>query len=337
MSRFVRLRAALAGCALLLGACGASTDEDAAPTAASSGAFPVTIEHRWGSTELSEVPERVVTVGLTDHDAFLALGVVPVGVTDWYGDQPSATWPWAQDELGESEPEIVGDATELNFEAIAALDPDVIVGLYSALDEQTYDTLSKIAPTVAQPEGHVDYGVPWQELTETAGRIVGQEERAAEIVTEVEDHIAEVKREHPEFVGATTVLAAPFEGVYVYSPNVANSRLVTSLGFEIPQPLIDLVGDADGTNLSIENIELLDVDVMIWIDGVQGKGPLGESVYQRLSVHEEGREILLSSTGELGAASFVSVLSIPFILDELVPSLEAALDGDPATAVPTGE
>ena len=35
-----------------------------------------------------------------------------------------------------------------------------------------------------------------------------------------------------------------------------------------------------------------------------------------------------------GAFSFSSPLSIPFLLDELVPKLAAAVDGDPATAVP---
>jgi len=43
---------------------------------------------------------------------------------------------------------------------------------------------------------------------------------------------------------------------------------------------------------------------------------------------------LLASTGDLGAASFVSVLSIPFLLDDLVPMLANAVDGDPGTVVP---
>ena len=323
---------------LILSACGSSNPDDRGGSAPSGDsrrdAFPITIDHRHGRTEIAAPPERVVTVGLTDHDAFLALGVVPVGVTDWYGDHPSATWPWARDELGGARPQIVGDATQLNFEAIAALEPDVIEGLYSALDEKTYETLSKIAPVVAQPDSHVDYGVPWQELTLTVGRIIGREDRAGQLVAAVEERVAEIRRDHPEFVGASVALAAPFEGIYVYSPKVANGRLITSLGFEIPGEIASLVGDSDGANLSIERVDLLDVDVMIWIDGVAGEGPLDEPVYQELSVHEQGREVLLASTGDLGAASFVSVLSIPFLLDDLVPMLANAVDGDPGTVVP---
>ena len=62
-------------------------------------AQPVTIEHKYGSTTVSEAPTRVVTVGLVEQDALLALGVVPVGTTEWYGEQPGALWPWAQAEL----------------------------------------------------------------------------------------------------------------------------------------------------------------------------------------------------------------------------------------------
>lgn len=51
-------------------------------------AFPVTV---------------TVTMDFTDHDPVLALGVVPVGLVNWYGDYPFGTWPWAQDALGRFE------------------------------------------------------------------------------------------------------------------------------------------------------------------------------------------------------------------------------------------
>src|SRR5687768_11793811 len=138
-----RVAAAVLVLALVAGACGGGGDSSSEETTSEpggggsaaeqegGGGFPVTIEHAFGETTIEERPERVVTVGLTDHDAVLALGVVPVGVTDWFGEQPHATWPWAQDELGDAEPEIVGDAATLNYESIAALEPDVILALYA--------------------------------------------------------------------------------------------------------------------------------------------------------------------------------------------------------------
>src|SRR5688500_14442949 len=91
-------------CGLFLTACGSDeTESSAAPAEQSqtqSGAFPVTIEHKYGSTTIEKQPERVVVVGLRDQDALLALGVVPVATTEWFGKHPGAIFPWATDELG---------------------------------------------------------------------------------------------------------------------------------------------------------------------------------------------------------------------------------------------
>ncbi len=57
-------------------------------------------------------------------------------------------------------------------------------------------------------------------------------------------------------------------------------------------------------------------------------------LYAALDVKKEGRDIFLADGDPLyEATSFNSVLSIPFILDTLVPQLALALDGDPATPV----
>ena len=66
---------------------------------------------------------------------------------------------------------------------------------------------------------------------------------------------------------------------------------------------------------------------------LKAEGELGGPLYATLPVHTEGREVFLESTGDPlgGATSFVTALSLPFLLDGLVPQLAAAIDGDPAT------
>src|SRR5262245_5354376 len=54
------------------------------------GTFPVTITHKYGQTTIDATPARVISVGFVDQDTILALGVTPVAVRDWYGDQPYA-------------------------------------------------------------------------------------------------------------------------------------------------------------------------------------------------------------------------------------------------------
>jgi iron complex transport system substrate-binding protein len=317
-----------------------STDEPADPSAApeaasAAGGFPLTVEHKYGSTTIESVPERIVTVGLLEQDALLALGVAPVGTTEWFGGYPGSIWPWAQPLLGETVPTTVGDATAVDPERIAALDPDVILALYSGLTQEQYDQLAGIAPTVAQPAEYIDYGIPWQGLTRTVGAVVGKAEEADALVADVEARFEEVKAEHPEFVGATGVVATPYEGVFVYGPEDVRGRLLTSLGFALPKGLVEATGQGFGGNISEEAVDLLDGDVIIWLDARDVEG-LGGPLYDGLAVHTEGREVHLSSFDDPlgGATSFVTVLSLPYLLDGLVPMLAAAVDGDPSTPVP---
>ena len=262
-------------CATTVAACGDDGANEGggatATSAADASTFPRTIEHKYGTTTIDAAPERIVTVGLTDHDAVLALGIVPVGVTEWFGGHPSATWPWAQDELaalGGTPPEVVGEAGTINYERIAALRPDVILALYAGLTEDDYATLAQIAPTVAQPAGYVDYGIPWDELTRTVGSVVGREQQAGALIAEIEDDFAAARAEHPEFTGATAVVASPYEGtVSVYAPQDARGRFMAALGFEQPAEIAELAGDAFSADLSLERLDLIDVDALVWIIG----------------------------------------------------------------------
>lgn len=353
---WTRLIAGLAALVMLAGACGSddggndsggageadvATDGGKADSAdaADEAAFPLEIEHRFGTTTVERVPERVVTVGLTDQDAFLALGLVPVGITDWFGDHPHAVWPWAQNLLGDADPEVLNADEGIDAEAIAALQPDLIVGLYAGITDDEYDILSQIAPTVAQPGEYVDWGIPWQEQTRVIGRILDRADEADALVREVEDQFAQARADHPEFEGATGVMATPYQGaVSVYAPEDVRGRFLAELGFVPFEGMDEIAGDNFAPELSLEQTELLDVDALVWILGEDIQGDLAalhdEPLYGGLPVVAEGREVAVANEGPLGGAtSFQTVLSIPALIEGLVPRLAAAVDGDPATAV----
>src|SRR5262245_11316711 len=67
------------------------------PGAALAADFPVMVTHEFGDTIIASKPERVVSVGVHEQDFLYALGVAPVGVHEWFGDYPYATWPWAEE------------------------------------------------------------------------------------------------------------------------------------------------------------------------------------------------------------------------------------------------
>jgi iron complex transport system substrate-binding protein len=337
----------LATAAVACGGGSGSPDEDRAEAETEAGgaagnAFPVTIEHKFGSTTIEAAPERVVTVGLTDQDAVLALGVAPVGVTDWFGDHPHAVWPWAQDELGDlgnGGPEIVGDVDAIGFEQIAALQPDVILAVYAGLTEDDYDTLRQIAPTVAQPGDHVDWGVPWDEQTLIVGRALGRSAEAEAAVADVEARLDAARRQHPEFDGATGLVASPYaDTISVYAPEDVRGRFLASLGFVQPPEIADLAGDGFSAELSHERTDLLDVDALIWIiNSAETDIPRfdDEPLYAQLPVHRDRHDLFVENLDDLGGAtSFVSVLSLPFLIDEMVPRLAAAVAGDAGATIP---
>ena len=150
-------------------ACGSPAPSTSAPGAASGapsaaapvGAYPVTIDHKYGSTEITAEPQRVVLVGLNEQDAMLALGKVPVATSNFL-DVEGGIFPWAEAALGGAPKPVLIDQTDgIPYEQVAGQNPDLIVGLYSGLTDEQYATLSRIAPTVAQPAGQENDSISW--------------------------------------------------------------------------------------------------------------------------------------------------------------------------------
>jgi iron complex transport system substrate-binding protein len=134
----------------------ATTESSSAPAAQ----FPLTIKHALGETTIEAQPERVATVSWANHEVPIALGVVPVGMSEatWGDDDGDGVLPWVEEkltELGAETPVLFDETDGIDFEAVADTQPDVILASYSGLSQEDYDTLTKIAPVVAYPE------LPW--------------------------------------------------------------------------------------------------------------------------------------------------------------------------------
>lgn len=301
------------------------------PATEEASPYPVTIEHKYGSTTITKKPERIVLVGLTEQDALLALGIIPVATREWWGGRPGAIFEWATDKLGDAPLPVVLSGESLNFEQIISLKPDVIVGLYAGLTKEEYETLAKIAPTVAQPGEYPDWGIPWQELTSTIGQIVGKSAEAQILITDIETRFATARKEHPEFTDLVGVVASSGNSNYwVYSSLDPRGQFLTSLGFKPSAELDKVIGSQFGASIDLERYDLInDVGALIWFtEDVQKT----DTLYEQLNVHKEGRDIIIAWDAPMAYAfSFNTVLSLPYVLDELVPQLAAAVDGDPAT------
>jgi iron complex transport system substrate-binding protein len=319
---------------LVLAACGGDDEEggQAASTQQASSAFPVTVEHKFGSTRIPLEPKRVVTVGYTDQDITLALGVVPVGVGDFLGGYKWRERPWAQKALNGANPPVVG-AQEINFEAVAAQRPDLIIAINAGLKKNAYNRLSRIAPTVAQSGEFVDFGMPWDQQTMLVGRALGREDRAQQVVDAVKAKFERVRKAHPEFEGKTAILAygGP-DGYGAYSTQDTRSRFLSDLGFKTPTRIDQLAKGSFFAEFSQEQFRLIDQDLVLMY------GPQRDieenRVVSRLDAVRDDRVVYLDLTDQLsGALGFASALSLPWLLDEAEDKLAAAVDGDPGTPV----
>jgi ABC-type Fe3+-hydroxamate transport system substrate-binding protein len=137
------------------------------------GVFPRTITHARGTTRLERKPTRIVVLDTGEIDAALALGTVPVGTASPNGTIPS----YLQPQLAGSTN--IGSLDGLRLEAIAALQPDLILGSMLRVDD-LYDELSAIAPTVLS----IRPGFPWKENLLLAGAAMGEEARAVELLND---------------------------------------------------------------------------------------------------------------------------------------------------------
>ncbi|MGW4028824.1 iron-siderophore ABC transporter substrate-binding protein [Streptomyces sp. NPDC004838] len=325
-------RVAVAAVALLvLSACGdggeKSGSEPSGPTTGKSAAFPVTVDHKYGSTTIEAEPKKVVTLGLSDQDTVLALGVKPVGSVDWFKEKPYGKWPWTKELWGSTPPQIVGERDEFNMEKIVALKPDLIVAQYSGMKKEQYDTLSKLFKVVAQPKGHEDYQAPWKVMTQQIGKALGKDAETEKLIAGVDARFKAVRDKHPEWKGKTVTVGEPYEpGKFAaFSPKDPKVVFLSEMGFTTPEAYRTTLGKENIADLSSERLDVMEADRTVWLGTPETEKALkADPLYKKTKVHQEKRDLFLPyDSPDIGAAlSFNTVLSIPYAIDQVVPMLE---------------
>lgn len=321
-----RVTAIAAVAALVLIGCSSDGNNEgknpANEQAPSAAGFPVTIEHKFGSTKIADKPERVVAVGWNDQDIALALGITPVSARAWFDEYNS--FPWVQDATdGKGVPTFSG---ELDFEAILAQRPDVILAIYETITKETYDKLTQIAPTIIQSADYPDEQTPWDVQTLTTGKALGKAAEAQALVDQVNSKIDEAKAAHPEFAGKTLVVDyGPGTGEHFLIPRDDPRRaLFDALGFD---------AQAESEELAEERLDVIDRDVL-FVNGATKEDLMKSPVFARLDVVTSDRTIYTTfDTPLAGALSYSGPKALLYALDVLVPQLAKAVDGDPATKV----
>jgi len=295
-------------------------------------AFPVTLEHVYGKTVIENKPERIVTIGWTTQDAVLALGEVPVAIPEQkWGGNANGVLPWTADAIvasGKATPRIINFDTEIPYEDVLAVAPDLILAPYSGITQEQHERLSAIAPTVAYADK--PWAGSWQEITRVAGQALGKPAQAETLIASIDERLAAAAAAHPEFAGKSFTFGALWvgeAGMNVYSTTDPRVVMVTQLGLKPSPGVAALPTDSYYTTVSYEQLDTLDADVLISLDeGDEASDALyANELVQRFKPVAEGRMLRLKDKSFVMATSAPSPLGIPWMLDRFVPELAAVM------------
>jgi len=282
----------------------------------------VTITHLFGQTVVKQPPKRVVSAGYTEQDDLLAVGVVPIAVTNWWGDQPFAVWPWAQPKLGDAKPTVLNLDNGIPVDQIAGLKPDLIVAANAGVDADTYKKLSAIAPTIPQ-SGEDAFFEPWKDQATAIGQAVFQADQMKSLIDGVDQKFAAVSQKNPQWKGKKALLMQGrlWQGTVVATLPGWRTDFLDAMGLTITDSIKEFGSDHRAVIPRDHIKAVLDsADVVIWSTESPDdqKALLADPEVAGAQVTTRNRHVFTSK--ELaGAIAFASPLSYPMVADQLPP------------------
>lgn len=318
----------VAALAMFLTACsgaGSSDSDDSASGTQAVGTFPQTVTTAFGDVTINEAPKRVVALGWGDAETALALGVQPVGASDWLGFGGEGVGPWAEG-MYDTAPTIIG-TMEPSYEQIASLEPDLILDVNSSGDQDRYNRLSQIATTVGIPEGGATYMATMDQQVTMIATALGQPDKAKELLEGVDSAYQKVADAHSQWAGKTvTVATRTSQGWGAYVEGDQRVDALKRLGFA-QNPTIAAMSPAEGAysvSISSEQLDSFNADLIvafpIFIDASQ---ITDDAQWKELSTVSAGHSVVIDEDTS-NAFSIGSVLATDYLLEHLVPQLEQA-------------
>lgn len=313
---------------LALSGCGASQPEQRSPGDASSdGAFPVTINTAFGDVTIPERPQRVVALGWGDAETALALGVQPVGASDWLPVGGDGVPSWLPKDKRYTTPPVMLGTMEVSMEKVAALKPDLILDTRASGEKDRYDLLSRLGvPVVSIPKGAESYTTTWDQQLDMIGKALGKPAEAEELHRDVENSFAEAKAAHPEFAGKTVAIGAKMsQGYGAYVGGDQRVEFMRRLGFENSPKLREQAGERFFINVSPERMDLFDADLtMMFPIGINARAIEKDRLFRSVPAVEAGRSVVL--TKQLSQAfSAGTAYGMMHAVDSVSPKIAEAL------------
>ena len=328
MLRFFRLAVPMVATCLSLIACGdAQADE--------TTSYPITIQHALGTTTIAKKPERVATVAWANHEVPLALGIVPVGfaAANFGDDDGDGLLPWVAEKLtalGGEAPVLFDEGDGIDFEAVAATRPDVILASYSGLSQSDYDTLSQIAPVVAYPQS--PWSTDWREMIRLNSAGLGMTAEGEKLIAEIEAEIAGVVADYPQLQGKSAMFvthldATDLSTVSFYTTHDTRVRFFADLGLTSPKSVVEAstTGSFSGS-ISAERVDAFDdVDIVVTYGSQDLLDALKSNPLMSRMPAVAHDAVVMLGRDPLGTAANPTPLSISWVLKDYVALLANAV------------
>jgi ABC-type Fe3+-hydroxamate transport system substrate-binding protein len=227
-----------------------------APTTAPSDTTDTrTVSDALGDVELPVAYERPVPLDGVYAANMLSLGVQPAAVPSDVKLQLSTVQDWLPDGMDiESLPEF-GETYPLNLEALAQVDPDLIIAGDWELDYYG-DKLTQIAPLFSTPW---DHNGQWRDRFLRVADALGRTEEAQAVSDEFDAFVAQL----PPAVTEQTVAFVRASALDDIRTDILETSFAGSVAREAGIPVLDLSAeveiepDASWIDLSAETLELL--------------------------------------------------------------------------------
>ena len=320
----------------LLAACGRSKS-----ASSTTSGKTISIKHVYGTTEVPADATKVATVAWANQDVLLALGIMPLGFSKqtWGVTDGSGMLPWTKekvDELtanGAAQPKLFDDdgGVKINPQAVNATKPEVILAVYSGMSKEEYETLSKIAPTVAYPK--VAWGTPWRETIAINATAVGKKTEGDTLVADLEKQVANAVAKHPQIKGKAAAFCYTAEGDATkfgyYTTADPRTAFLSDLGMKVPASVEKTSKEnasAFNVDISTENADSLnDFDLIVMYGTESDLAAMqANSLLSQVRAIKNGAVAFVGNSDPMAASTNPGPLSIPWGIEKYVGLIATA-------------
>ena len=218
-----------------------------------------------------------------------------------------------------------------SYEAIAALEPDLILDVRGGGDQERYDRLSEITTTVSIPEGGENWMTTMEEHVDIISTALGVPEKGEELLGEVDAAYEEVAEAHPGWSDKTVSAAAKTsEGWGAYIEGGGRIETLSRFGFVQNPTIAALPASESGfsVDISSEELDQLEADLIVAFPiYLETTAITDDPQWKQLDAVKDGRAVVLD--GDISDAFSASTpLAAIYAVEELTPLFEEAIPAE---------